>query len=182
MAKLKMDTKIIRTDRENARLKTVRNILEFALDYFMFAYENQSLVAIRIFSKPLYVGFRVHTDADDSVRLNYKRGDEYRIERYTTVNGTLWGSVKGKGVKRAALEAWDGSVQTHRNLFVSTPNFSVVFKSSYGMGISDDEPSMLNDACDDGDAEKSIEAFTGDLEAALHWFGVAFTIPAMEAA
>lgn len=182
MTTLTMDTKIIRNDRRVAIPKTVRDVLTFAADYFMFAYDDQSLVAMRIFPKPLYVGFTVHTGADDTVRLNYKRGDQYRIDRYTTVGGTLWGAVKGKGVKRAALEAWDGSVQTHRDLTVITPDFTLVFKSSYGMGINDDEPSMLNDACDDGDCEKSIEAFSGDLAAALAWFGIEYAMPVMEAA
>lgn len=139
---------------DGRKVMTVRELLEEKARILLVFWQDQWLVKVKIATKKL--------------RENYRTNDNqaiFQISKATFVNDVLWSKVKGRGVRRDALEAEDGSVYTTRMLQVDGAGFGLEYLEKWGMGLNPGE-SIEYDAYELGDLDQQMFV-RGDVNAAL---------------
>lgn len=175
-----LDTEVVLTTYEGGRTKrmTVRDAIIDGAEHYLAFFHDQSVVQDGIFTKPINVSFRVNRDGKGGYDGGFRKGDILTITRFTTVgdgaddakeNGVNWGSYRG--AKRPKLVAFDGSVQTWRNLAINSQRgFSLAYKEAIGMGVNEPCENMVHEALNDDDRDTWLSHFEGNPAEALNYF------------
>lgn len=139
---------------DSRKVVSVRELIAEKARTLLVFWQDQWLVSINVVKKAIEQYYKTH----DNQYI-------FRIGKATYVNDVLWSKVKGRGVRRAALEAEDGSVYTTRTIQVNGPHFTIDYHEKWEMGLNPGE-SIEYEAYETGDLDHQI-LIRGDVNAAI---------------